>query len=214
MTAGPGELGPEVAFDVAATTGPFRLRVERVPGPRAQPIAAPDLAIDDGSFLWVQTGADVQQLRSRTPTDPWVAAVSRLLVPRGLSAGHRLRVVGDGEMAGRACWRVQAQAVLDPPPVRDTDGDLLVDQQVGLVLSKQWRRHGALMSSAEMIRLDVDGPARPELFAFTPPPGARVMPGVRVPIRYQPAVILGVLAAVAGDAAVKVAEALGRGRQE
>lgn len=124
--------------------------------------------------------------------------------------------MGDGEVAGRAGWRVHAQAVLDPPPVRDSDGDLLVDQQTGLVLSQLWRRQGAIVSSAEMTRLDVDGPAQPELFIFTPPPGARVTPGtpVLLPTRYRPALIVGLLTAVAGDAVARFAGALGHGRQK
>lgn len=213
-TPGPKDLGPEVTFDVAATTGPFRLRVERVLG--AQPVDVPDLAVDDGTALWMQTGVDVQQSRFRAPTDRWVAAVSDLLVPRGLSAEHRLRVVGDGEVAGRPCWRVRAMAVLDPPPVRDSEGDLLVDQQTGLVLSQVWRRQGAPISSAEMTRLDIDGPAQPELFMFTPPPGTGVTPGmpVQLPTRYRPAIIVGLLTAVAGDAVARVAGALGSRRQK
>ena len=211
------EPGPEVTFDVAATMRPFRLRVERVPGPapQAQPAEAPNLAVDDGTVLWLRTGVNVQQLPFRTPTDPWVAAVSRLLMPRGLSAGHRLVLTGEGEADGRACWRVQAQAILDPPPVRDTEGELLVDQQTGLVLSQRWRRQGAIVSSAEMISVDVDGPVQPELFTFTPPAGAHVTAGAPLvlPVRYRPAVVVGLLTAVAGDVVARLAGALGRGQR-
>lgn len=107
------ELGPEVSFSDALTSGPVRLRVERDIDLQSRPVDAPDLAVGHGTALWLQKGADLQGRGSRTLTDPGVAAVSRLLLTRGLSAGHRLRVVGDAEVAGRA-WNVQAQADRDP----------------------------------------------------------------------------------------------------
>ncbi|MDX6652402.1 MAG: hypothetical protein QOJ38_1183 [Solirubrobacterales bacterium] len=108
--------------------------------------------------------------------------------PWPLASVLRMELVGRGRQADRPTWRVLAKPLADGNPdmhlgVRfrlhslagEADDYLLdVDQERGLILRVEARRHGEAVQIHEATELVLDAPIDPERFVFEPPEGEEV----------------------------------------
>lgn len=164
----------------------------------------PDVVVDDGARVWVQTGRQVQEL-PRPMLERRVRAVRRALDPAWLPTAHRLSLLGETEVGDRPAWRVMATPVLD-----GVVGELVVDRSSGVLLSQSWSRDGRPTSTTRLDGLQLDVPLSGSTFAYAPPPGATVTRGLRLPGRYVPALAAGLLLAAAGEAVSRGRRAVAR----
>lgn len=203
-------------YRVRMVRDPWRSRWDRLDHRGNDPAGTPpELVIDDGTVIWEQTAAQVSRNRLRSARSRALRTAAALLQPAGLGAAHHLAVTGTDTVEGRSVVLVTATpreavapAAVSLPELKGLTGRLAVDSDSGLLISARWSWQHEEVASSFFTELTVDPDLDPALFSFTPPPGAQVVDGIRIPTRYVPAIGLGIVTAAVGD---KVARLFRRG---